>query len=306
MTATLARLGLAILVVGGCPAIALAEANAPQHAIGEDVTYSTDADQTDVLRVGSNLDWLYRGPDHYLGVRLESITYRLSGEYRTVDERVYVRAADAVGKWIYHASVGTDGRTVVGSASINNARPLRKEFFVERDRVETPLGVTRPIYYTFGGGTIDLPITRQTQLTLLGGVQKFTGQNVRTHLRANLIQVLKEDWGLSAQLRTRYSHNSVPSEFDYFSPRWYAEVVPVLQLRRFVSGWRYLAAIGLGMQRDSRSDWRQSRYLNFRVSSPASRRGWIVNAEATYSNTPITNRNTYDYLRASMGITRAF
>jgi len=118
--------------------------------------------------------------------------------------------------------------------------------------------------------------------------------------------VVKPKWGLSAQLRTRYFRNSDPNEFDYFSPRWYAEILPVLQVRRFSGGWRYLAAGGWGAQRDSRSGWRQSRYLNLRVNGPADRKGWGVAGDLTYSNMPITNSDTYDYLRVSLGLTRIF
>ncbi len=195
---------------------------------------------------------------------------------------------------------------MLGSASLNDTAPVRKEFFIERDKVETPLGVTLPIYYTFGGAAIDLPFGRSTQLTALGGLQEFTGKNLRTHFRANIIQVLKKDWGLSAQLRTRAFRNSTPSEYDYFSPRWYAEVIPVFQVRRFIKGWQYVAAAGLGAQRDSNSGWRQSRYANLRMSSPADRRGWIVNADATYSDTPITNSETYNYVRVGLSLTHAF
>jgi hypothetical protein len=296
----------AAFVASAASAAAPDAATTPNHAVGIDLAFSTDADDTSVLRTGANFDWRYHGPDDYLGLRLERLAYRPSGQARTTDERVYLRAADQLGAWTYHAAVGTDGHTVVGSVSANDQARFRKEIFVERDKVETPLGIAKPIFYTFGGATVDVPLGAATQLTLLGGLQDFTGSNVRTHARVNFIQVLKRDWGLSGQVRTRYFHNSDPGEYDYFSPRWYAEVLPVLQVRRFVGGWQYLAAGGWGAQRDSRSDWRQSRYLNVRVSSPAARRGWIISADATYSNVPITNSATYDYVRATLGLTRAF
>jgi hypothetical protein len=99
-------------------------------------------------------------------------------------------------------------------------------------------------------------------VTLVGGVQEFTGDNVRTHLRANFVHVLKPEASLSLQLRTRYFRNSDPREYDYYSPRWYAQAVPILQLRRFSNGWRYLVAGGVGVQRDSESKWRRSSYFN--------------------------------------------
>lgn len=280
-------------------------ASTPEYAIGTDLLFSTDADKTDVFRLGVNVDWHHTGPEEYRGFRLERIAYRPSGQSRTVDHRLYFRTADSVGGWKYSAALGTDGDTVLGNAAIHNEAPIRQEYFVERDKVETPIGVSRGIYYTFGGAAVDLPLAEQTQLTLLGGLQEFTGSNLRAHVRANLIHVVKPDWGFSAQLRTRYFRNSDPDEYDYFSPRWYVEGLPVLQVRRFSGGWRYLAAAGLGAQRDSRSGWRQSRYLNLGVTSPA-RLGWAVAGDVLYSSTPITNSDTYHYARVNLSVRRAF
>jgi hypothetical protein len=279
----------------------------PRHAVGTDLSFSNDADRTNVLRLGLNFDVRYRGQDDYLGFRLERNSYRPSGGARTKDERLYLRAAGAIGGgWTGRAQIGSDGNEYLGSASINDSSSWRKEIFLERDKVETEQGVTRPIIYTFAGAALDVPLARTTQLTLLGGVQEFTGQNVRTHARANLTQVLDESVGLSAQLRTRYYRNSVSREFDYFSPREHVDLLPVLQLRRFHAGWRYLAAAGWGAQWDTGAGWRSSRYFNARLNSPANRKGWIVGADATYTNTPVGNSDTYDYFRSTFSLTRAF
>ena len=281
--------------------------DAPSHSIGTDISYSSDADDTEVVRLGLNADVRYRGPDDYLGVRLERNIYRPSGLDRRRDARAYLRIARPLGEWKANATIGTDGHTLLGSASVHDESAWRKEIFVERDKVETPAGVTRPILYTFGGAALDVPVTDTTQVTLLGGLQTFTGDNVRTHLRANFIQVVQPDWGLSVQLRTRYFHNSTPREYDYFSPRWYAEVLPVVQVRRFFGGWRVLGAVGYGAQRDSGSDWRQSRYLNLRVNGPDDRKGWSVNGDLTYSNLPVTSLSErYSYLRVTAGVAYRF
>lgn len=307
MTVKSAALTAALALVS-VPAAAQDVADAPSHAIGTDLSFSTDADDTTVLRIGANFDWRYRNSEDYTGFRLERIRYRPNGDKADSDTRLYVRAAGALGGgWKYQANVGTDFDTVLGSASIHDSAKFRKELFVERDKVETPQGIEIPIYFTYAGGTIDVPVSEQAQLTLLGGVQAFTGSNVRTHLRANAIYVVKPDWGLSVQLRTRYFHDSDPGEYDYYSPRWYAQVLPVIQVRRFTdSGWRFLAAGGLGAERDSRSGWRQSRFLNLKATGPADRKGWALTGEALYSNTPITNADTYDYFRGTVGITHIF
>ena len=206
-----------------------------RHAIGTDTFFSADADGTDVLKEGLNLDWSYRGPEDYLGVRLEKAWFRPLGKSWNGRNRVYVRAADTLGKWKRNATVGTDGHTILASADLHDEASFRKELFLEREILETPEGLKHPIYYTFGGAAIDLPADDRNVVTLVGGLQEFTGRNLRTHLRANFVHVLKPDWGLSLQLRTRYFRDSVPHEFDYYSPRWYMQAVPVIQLRRFTN-----------------------------------------------------------------------
>ena len=109
-----------------------------------------------------------------------------------------------------------------------------------------------------------------------------------------------------AQLRTRYFRSSDPGQFDYYSPRWYAEVLPVIQVRRFVGGWQLLGAAGYGAQRDSGSGWRSSRYLNGRITSPAFQKDWAVSGGILYTNTPVSTGFTYRYLQFNIGLTKAF
>lgn len=274
-------------------------------AVGADIFYASDADDTELMRVGLNLDWRQRGPEEYIGIRLEKARFNPSGQGWQSDERLYLRAADQLAGWKWSAQVGTDGDSVLGSASIHDEARFRKEFFIEREILETPQGLDRGIYYTFAGAAIDLPANDRNILTLVGGIQTFTGDNVRTHLRANYVHVLKPELGLSAQLRTRYFRNGDPREYDYYSPRWYAQVLPVLQLRRFSEGWMYLVAGGLGTQRDSASGWRRSSYFHARVTSPA-RSGWALTGALLYSETPTATGQSYSYRQINFGVTRAF
>ncbi|MEQ8309583.1 MAG: hypothetical protein RIA72_02675 [Sphingopyxis sp.] len=275
------------------------------HAIGVDVFASTDADDTDVIRVGVNLDPIYESPDDYFGLRVEKAWYRPLGLATAERERVFLRYANGSTDWKWNAQIGTDGDTVIGSASIHDESRYRKEFFVERDIVETPRGVEEGIYYTFVGAALDVPVDDRNSFTVMAGAQEFTGKNVRLHARANYVHVLKPEWGLSAQLRTRYFHSSKPREYDYYSPRWYVQALPVLQLRRYSGGWRYLVAGGVGAQRDAASDWRASYYAAAEVSSPASGRGWYFKAAALYNNIP-QNSGAYDYGQLTIGLTKAF
>jgi hypothetical protein len=149
-----------LLALAPVPALAQSvDPNAADRspAVGADVFYASDADDTELMRVGLNLDWRHRGPEEYLGIRLEKARFNPSGRGWQSDERVYLRAADQLGQWKWSAQAGTDGDTVLGSASIHDESKFRKEVFLEREILETPQGLDRGIYYTFAGAAIDLP-----------------------------------------------------------------------------------------------------------------------------------------------------
>lgn len=280
----------------------------PSPAVGTEFFYSTDADDTEVVRAALDFDLRNAGPDSYLGVRAEKARYNPSGTGWEGRERVYLRAADRLGHWQLRARVGTDGDTVIGAVSVNDDSRFRKEAFVERDIVETRAGLDRGIYSTFVGAAIDLPVDDRNVFTALVGVQAFTGENVRLHLRGSYSHVVKPDWGLSVQLRGRYFDSSHPREFDYYSPDWYAEALPIVQMRRFVGGWELVGAAGYGMQRDSGSDWRASRYLHARFRSPLAS-SWSVNGAVTYTNTPSAtgvSNDGYSYVQFTLGLSRRF
>jgi hypothetical protein len=304
------RLALAAgLLAAAAPAQARAqhgsEAEPASQAVGADLFVSTDADDTEIVRAAIDLDLSWEGPHEYRGIRLEKAWFNPLGRGWEGRERIYLRAADRFGGWKWNGRLGTDGTSLLGAATLHNEAKLRQEYFIEREIVETPQGLARGLYYTYAGAALDVPADERNLFTLLAAVQFYSGDNVRTHVRASYIHVARPDWGLSVQLRTRLFHNSEPGEFDYYSPRWYAQLLPVVQLRRFSGGWRWSAAAGLGVQRDSASGWRRSSYLDARLASPPTR-AWSFNAGLTYSETPTVAGFSYDYLQFTLGMRRAF
>ena len=279
---------------------------AADHAAGIDFAFSTDAEHTDVAKAGINLDFTSEGAGQYAGVRLEKAWFKPLGQSWRGRERAYVRAANSLGGWKWNATIGTDGDAVLGTAGVHDEARVRKELFVERDILETPIGLKRGLYYTFVGTALDLPADERNVLTLVAGAQAFTGDNIRAHLRATFVHVVDPEHGLSLQLRTRWFHDSVPREYDYYSPRWYVQAVPVLQVRRFTnSGWRYLLAGGIGVQRDSGTHWRRSSYFNAQLSSPP-KRGWSGSAALVFSETPTTAGQAYRWGQLTVGLRRNF
>ena len=278
-----------------------------QQAFGTDVFASDDADGSSVLKTGLYFDPQHADIEHYQGIELERARFRtFDGEVRN-DTRAYYRFADTGERWKWNGRIGGDGDTWLGSFSVHTDEARRQEYFLERDVVETPLGLERGIRSTFAGAAYDLPLDERNVFTALAGVQDFTGDNRRLHLRARYIRVLDDDWGLSAQLRARYFRSSDPHEFDYYSPRWYAEAIPVLQLRRFHKHWMFQAAAGVGWRRDSDSDdWRSARLFEASVTSPKSGRDWFFKASALYSNTPVTTSDTYHYTQVMVEAYKTF
>ena len=302
----IAALGLGLFAV---PGLAQSDDNEPSErapaAATLDVFASTDADDTEIVRMGINFDWFRAADDRHRGIRLEKAWFTPLGQETTGFERVYLRYADKSGDRAWSAQIGTDGHTVLGSANIAVGQRRRKEVFVERDILETPRGVTEGLYYTFAGAALDVPLSPRDALVLVTGVQEFTGKNERLHLRGTYVHLVKEDWGLTAQLRGRYFRSTEPGEFDYFSPRSYVEVLPVIQMRRFSNGWRFLAAGGYGAQRTTGESWRSARYANVQASSRADR-PLQLKASLLYSNTPVGNGAVYDYLQGSLALTTLF
>ena len=301
------RLGLCLGLALAAAAPAFAQpAEAPSRALGVDIFTSSDADDTDVSKVALSFDWRRVSPEIYQGLRIERATFQSGSQDRTEDLRAYYRFGDTNGEWTWNGQAGTDGHTLLGGFGLHNASRFRQEYFLEREIVETPVGVSREIYYTFAGGALDLPVNDHNNFTVVGGVQAFTGRNVRLHLRVNYVRVLQADWGLTAQLRTRYFHSSHPGEFDYFSPETFVQATPTLQLRRRVAGWRYVLAGGLGVQRQTGGPWRQANALSAQVTSPPVGDGWTLEGAIAYSNTPVGAGVSYDYRQFTLGLSRAF
>ena len=276
-------------------------------AAGVELFASTDSDDTSVVKLLGRVLFSDKGQDEFAGLAIEQVWFKPMGQQARKDQRIYVDLADkAGGNWLWRARVGTDGHSWLASANLRTA-DWSKEFFVEREIVETSRGVDEGIYYTFAGASFDLPASNRDTFNIMTGVQEFTGKNVRLHLRGSYVHVVKPELGLSLQLRGRIFHSTRPGEFDYYSPKNFAQVLPVLQMRRFdSSGWMYLAAAGLGLQRATNSGWQAAKLADFRVESPRGVHGFRAFAQVQYSNNSLSGAGDYHYVMTRLGITARF
>lgn len=270
------------------------------QAIDLQTYYSSDKAGFDTFKQLADLDFDYRDPEHYLGLAAQYARYQ-GPDFRTSYQRGYLRYADSHDNgdgtsWKWNAMLGGDGHTWLGNAEIYRERAdgTRDDVFLERDIVETRDGTARNLYYTLLGVAEDFTFTPRWSVTGSLAVQDFTGDNTRTIFKGRLVYALVEDWGLSAQLRTRWFHDSHPYEYDYFSPRWYGEWIPTLQLRRFYGGNQFLVALGYGRQRTSDSGWTATKLAEIGWTSPK-RGAWYAKISAGYTNIPINTSYAYSY-----------
>ncbi|HEY0038700.1 MAG TPA: hypothetical protein VGB66_18515, partial [Longimicrobium sp.] len=195
----------------------------PAAAMRGGLFVSDDADDTSVLKASAGALFDYEGPDRYRGLLVEHVRLRFSGGTDWSDQRAYYAFAGG-DTWVYRGQVGTDGDSIIGAASLVRAGRVRQEYFAERDVLETRRGIEGR-YATFVGAAYDLPLggDDRRQVTALFGAQDFEGRNLRAHARARYVHVLSPTHGVSAQVRLRAFHDSVPGELDYYSPRWFVE-----------------------------------------------------------------------------------
>ena len=302
--------GMALIPYCQTASAQVIEANATsalQPAAGIEVWASTDTESNDVLKVLGRALWDFEGKEKYVGIAAEHVWFSPSNGESRQDDRFYLDVADHLGtNWRWKARLGTDGDTLLGNAEFRRA-DWSRTFFFEREIVETDQGLAQKIYYTFAGASMDIPIDPANTLAVTTGVQEFSGKNERLHLRGRFSHVVKAEPGLSAQLDARYYHSTEPGEFDYFSPRDFIRILPLVQIRRFDNaGWMYLAVGGIGAQHSTGGNWQSARYAQLRLESPQSSHKLDVFLEITYSNDTISAGPNYDYLASRSGVTLRF
>lgn len=284
------------------------DGDAGRGAARADAWLGSDSEGNQTRKLTLGWDVAHRDQDHWWGLKVERVHF--SGDrWSESEDRAYVSGAGGGPDWSWDGDIGSNGHDLIGRGTIHSRDARRKEFFIERDVLETRKGTANGWVQTFAGAAIDLPMGERWNASLLAGVQDFdTGDNLRTHLRMNLVHVLVPEQGVSLQLRTRYFHNSDPREADYFSPPWHGEALGVLGWRRFVGGYRWQASAGAGRQRSAGGDWKRARMLQVGLETPRWHNAWL-RFDAGYSDTPVaasTGTDSYAYRFARVQAAIAF
>lgn len=272
-------LAAALLLALAVPAMA-----DPGPALRPELFVSSDSDGNHSQRYALGWDVRRQDIEHWWGFKADRARYSGPG-WSDVQERLSVRAAGSAGEWRWQGEAGTNGDDLLGSFSLHSRDAWRKEFFLERDVLETQDGIARGLVHTFAGAAMDVPLSERWSSTGLVGLQDFGGDNLRRHLRANLVYAVLPEQGLSAQLRLRQFNDSDPGEGDYFAPGRYRQALGVLSLRRFHGGYQWRVTAGLGRQQSADAGWEPARLLELDFQTPHDR-GHYLRATAGYSDVP--------------------
>jgi len=181
------------------------------------------------------------------------------------------------------------------------------ELIGQREFVETRPALEAGTMTNFLAASVDHAAADRLTLIGLGGLQYFSDDNRRTHLRGRVIYVLVPEQGLSVQLRARGYDSSRPGGTLYFNPESYAQADIGLRLRRAFGNWRVLAAAGFGVENVDWSNETPTRYLDARVERSFSNNlalslQYVVDHSASSDSVTNTGNYTWHYFRAVLVI----
>lgn len=290
----------AMAVMACLAALPVAAESGP--ALRTELFVSSDTDGNRVQRSALGWDVTRTDIEHWWGFKAERA--RFSGDgWRDSRDSLSVRAAGGAGLWRWQGELGSDGQDVLGSASVHSTEGYRKEWFLERNVLETRQGLALERVHTFAGAAMDVPLSERWSATVLAGLQDFGADNLRRHLRGNLVFAVLPGQGVSVQLRYRQFNDSDPRELDYFAPGRYRQALAVVSIRRFVGGYQWRASAGLGRQDFTGVDRHAARLLELDFQTPKDN-GHYLRATAGYSDAPADgadlatgNRYGYRYVR---------
>lgn len=114
--------------------------------------------------------------------------------------------------------------------------------------VDTQAAIEQGIGQTFLAASIEQQLMPRLSIIGLAGAQLFTDDNERAHVRARLVYDFVPDYGVTAQARWRWYHDSSDAVTAYFNPNHYQQVLGVLALRQSVGGWLVTGAAGAGRE----------------------------------------------------------
>lgn len=286
-------------------AFALAAGSAPAaaegRAAGGSLYHATDSESFSSRRVSADLMGGFSHLDGKTGLRYTEHDYsrgdwRRSGQQlRFVTHHIDRRTADG---WMLEAGVFRQSTHELWTLDASYRKTVAPgtgiEAFASRDAVETRNALDQGTYFNFVGAAIDHQLSPKLTAVGLLGLQEFSDDNRRRHLRGRLIYQPSLDLGLTLQLRYRYFDSSKEDVSGaYFNPQRYDETLLAAGWRQRAGDWRTMLTGGLGMQRVNDSDRSGTRLLE--ASAERQMSGYALRLRAGYLRAAAAAASDPDY-----------
>jgi hypothetical protein len=222
---------------------------------GIDTVYTTDSDhfRSARLRVGALVH--YKSPYDVIAVGgggtyyeqndWSKERYTLAAAVRKLDRATGAGVVATAGV----SSVGDHQKLFgEGTWNVRLSQATGLEFIGQRDFVETRAALDAGTMTNYLAASVDHAPSDRFTVIGLAGVQWFSDDNQRTHLRGRAIYAVLPEQGLSVQVRAQGYESSSPGGGLYFNPDRYERADIGLRLRRSIADWRVLAAVGGGQE----------------------------------------------------------
>lgn len=150
------------------------------------------------------------------------------------------------------------------------------ELIGQRDLVETRAGIDAGTMTNFVAASMDYAASERLTLIGLGGLQVYSDNNWRPHLRGRAIYTLVPEQGFSVQARARGYESNGTAPATYFNPERYVQADVGLRLRHALGDWRVLAAAGFGQEDVEGVDRKGTYYLEARAERSFGNNLWLA------------------------------
>ena len=170
------------------------------------------------------------------------------------------------------------------------------ELIGQRDFVETRAGLEAGTMTNFAAASVDHVVAERLTLIGLGGLQYFSDDNRRWHLRGRAIYPLLPEQGVSMLVRAKVYESSRPGGSLYFNPENYQQGDLGLRLRRSIGGhWRVLAAAGVGGEEIDHSEGKRTYYVEARAERSFANNLWLMLTYVLDHSSASDNSTGQDY-----------
>jgi len=302
------------LFLSSCLVFTLAQAeeeDAVRKAVSiPDIYASTDSEGFSTYKYGAGIYPVFEHGEKYTGFEYQHNYFTQGNWNSSAEQYTFITKAinprTALGYRLnagYNVENGYHLLTTDSQYGFQATDTTRVELLINRDRVETQNSLTKGLYYTLGGASIEQQLLERLRVVVVGAYMYFSDTNTRPILRAKLIYDLVPAYGITAQIRYRqYRDNNTNVPNNYFNPSNYDETMLALGLHKRIEGWVVNGTAGVGQQSVNHDPSTTTQLYELAATSPINSKDVYFRASAGYDKSAgfLSPSYSYRYLKADL------